>query len=663
MMRLTPEHTTSIPVGGKVRQARYAQSEKGKEAEKRRADRRYLSRDFVCWDGEGITVGDTHLYITLANSEGNSITNPDGLSTESCFDFLLNERAKYPDAIHVGFAIGYDINMMLRDFTRHHLERVYSQPATYWKQYRIAWRQGKSLRVSQKDGRSITLFDAWPFFQGSFVKACRAYLGDDFEDEELIVENKQARSEFRIEDLETIQRYNAAELRNLKRLMIELRERLDRIGLRPSRWDGPGAIASALMRREGIPAAISRAVPVEPATAARYAYAGGRFEPVRFGHVTAPAYEYDINSAYPAALRNVPNLNRGRWIRSTEIAPFGIYRMKYAGTDQTIPGPLFCRHPKGSISYPLEVTGWYWTPETLSAIEYVEKVGGTLDILDGWIFEPDNDERPFAFIDELYLERARLKAAGDGAHVGAKLGLNSLYGKTAQQVGWRILPDGTLKIPPYHQLEYAGYTTSHARATILRAATTNIHAVIAFETDAIFSSEPLDVPIGKALGEFGALEFSDLTYVQSGLYFGNSSEGYVARTRGVDRGTLTRESVLAGWEGMPGDHIARAPLTRFIGAGLGLRQDWHSWRKWVTTEKAISLHPAGKREHINTGQFCIHCGESAGPLILEKWHQTFCPYMGHLKSREYPVEWINPNPDMETLSEFREGNYEDHDAD
>src|SRR6185437_11524107 len=108
-----------------------------------------------------------------------------------------------------------------------------------------------------------------------------------------------------------------------------------------------------------------------------------------------------------------------------------------------------------------------WSPEVEACREYCAAGYGTMEVLEAWVYDFDPDApKPFDFVEGLYLKRKALKAGGDGAHVGIKLGLNSLYGKLAQQIGWKVTEDGTLRLPPFHQLEWAGFTTSHCRAAV-----------------------------------------------------------------------------------------------------------------------------------------------------------------------------------------------------
>ena len=642
---------------GRARRKVYNRSEKGHsqqtEYETKRIEENYLSRRIIAWDGEGITdENGNHLYVMLANSEGDAIVDSMGLPSGRIFQFLLETAAKYPNSIHVIYGGGYDANMFIADFDREDVEGIYSNE--YWKvgSYRLQWRRGKSFFIQQGHLR-MTLYDVMPFFQCPFVKACDDYLGSEFEDREMIVKNKALRGTFLESDIPEVRRYNDAELRNLVKLVTELRDRLNKVGLRVSRWDGPGAIASSLLRKKGVKDAIKRPKK-EIQIAAAKAYAGGRFEVIRCGNVGFPAYEYDINSAYPSAFRFLPNLSNGSWQYSKRPngirSEFGMYHVIVRSTNSAfLPAPLFRRHKNATISYPQYVEGWYWTPEIQTMLAYISKQGGSFDILESWDFIPNNEsEKPFAWVDDLYAQRQQLKDAGDGAHVGIKLGLNSLYGKTCQQIGARF--DGVKwHIPPYHCLEWGGYVTSHCRATVLNAVMDNLDSVIAFETDAVFTSEPLpNLTIGRGLGEWEKTEFESLIYCQSGLYVGSRDAKDIVKSRGIDRGSVTRVEIESAMEKKRSERYVTASLTRFVGAGLALHTDYSEWRHWTTRPKLLTVEPAsGKRMHID----CPQCKN--GMLVKDVWHNTFCPFNKiEEPNYEYPVLWMHRNPTIEMLRSF-----------
>lgn len=632
-----------------------------------RRNSQYLGKPFLAWDGEGFSTDDgKHIYNLFAGKCGDdtiSVSNDYGLATVQIFETLLEFGERHPNAIHIIYGGSYDFNMWCSDMDRATVKYAYDHKYTTWKGYRFSWTKGKSFYVSRVDkngekiGSGVTVYDVVSFFQSSFVAACDSYLGDRFIHRDMIVANKAARGTFVASDLDTVMDYNDAELDNLILLANELRDRLNKVDLRPQRWDSCGAIATTLLKKHGIGKMVKAMdIPEEVQKASRFAYAGGRFELLKFGHTDETVYEYDINSAYPSALRDVPDLTQGRWRHvygDPGPQPFAVYHITSFTPNPTIPAPLFRRDASGTVCYPKGVTGWYWSPEYDLWNKYLDRELSSGHVIEAWIFDAYTDDKPFDFIEPLYEKRRILKAAGDGSNVGIKLALNSLYGKLAQQVGAEQNPvTGQWRLPPFHCLPWAGFTTSHCRATILGAVIDDLDSVIAFETDAVFTTKPLDVKVSGNLGDFGEDKLNNLTYFQSGMYFADHSDGSkIEKTRGVDRGELVRDDVLSILDSRAAaDRVAIAKYTRFITIGVALQGRWNKWRRWETMTKRITLEPTGKRIHIG----CPSCDRTAErPLTKGKLHTTMCPMVAPAHSMEFPVVWANPNPKMSALEELR----------
>ena len=71
-------------------------------------------------------------------------------------------------------------------------------------------------------------------------------------------------------------------------------------------------------------------IPYEIQEMAYRSYYGGRFEILKRGFV-GKAYLYDINSAYPYAITQIPDLSKGKWIKRKTIhkdAKLGFFRIR-----------------------------------------------------------------------------------------------------------------------------------------------------------------------------------------------------------------------------------------------------------------------------------------------------------------------------------------------
>ena len=121
-------------------------------------------------------------------------------------------------------------------------------------------------------------------------------------------------------------------------------------------------------------------------------------------------------------------------------------------------------------------TGWYWSPEIEAAKRHLH---ADIVVHDLWIARCECDCRPYDWIRALYEERRRL--GSDTRGYPLKLGLNSLYGKTAQRCGRG----------PYHDTVSAGLITAITRARLIEAIGQDPEAVVMHAGGrAVFSPAP-----------------------------------------------------------------------------------------------------------------------------------------------------------------------------
>jgi len=582
--------------------------------------RKQENREFVAWDGEGITFPNNSQqnYVLYGNSKGYSLSS-ENLGTIECLELMMQTERDFPYAIHVGFAFSYDVEMILKDVPLHKMRELKKFGFIRWEGYRIEFRKSKWFVVS-KDKVVCKIWDVWSFFSTSFVVALREYLGNN-EEVEFISAGKLRRNDFEFSELESMIRpYWEAELRTMVLLMNTLRTRLYDADLRIVHWHGPGAIATHAMTQKGVKKAMA-IIPEKVGEASRFAYAGGRFELFKIGYHHETAYSYDIRSAYPSAIRNLPNLTTGTWEHVTApktISTFGVYRIKFSHSTlmTTRPMPFYYRDMRSAVHFPNIVEGWYWSPEAKIA----EYLGDDAEILEGWVYT-DTGERPFSWIEDTYNLRAEWKAAGNPSQIALKLLMNSMYGKFAQRVGYK-----GKESPQWHQLEWAGFITSHCRAKLFQAMleANNKGSLIAVETDGIFTSQPLELlTVGNALGEWGCETYESLIYLQSGFYFKKPfGKEWQSRSRGFDKGSITVEDAIAAlgkwrpWENEAPLGSILGTMTRFTTMGQYLTyHNPEKWRRtWVTTVRELKLGTDGKRVHRPL--FCQACTQGISPVDI-----------------------------------------------
>lgn len=603
-------------------------------------------RDFIAWDGEGWTdhvCGNPsdcvnsdgqckHHYYLFGCSTGEYVTG-ESLSTIECLDVMLAAKRAHNDGLHVAFSFKYDIDMILGDIPPAGMRYLMRHNRMRWKGYRLEVLPGKWFQVT-KDDTTIRIYDLFSFFACSFVRALEQWEVGTDDERNRIAEGKSLRGDFTIESLEsTVIPYWKAELGLLALLAERLREILYSAGIRPSMWHGPGAVANYLFKNYKSDMALpgDGTVPIGVLDAGQFAYAGGRFEAFRIGFTDQPVYSADINSAYPYAMSLLPNMDTGVWIHRTGMPDMqdlsdvrvGMFHVRFRYNEETaraiiydgFPGAAHYRYPKsGTVHYRHESPGvWVHLPEFRNLLEQeLSGMFSQFDVVESWLYI-DDGTYPFSWVREIYEQRREWKRAGNPAQLAAKLGINSLYGKLAQRVGGR---DGK---PTWHNLEMAGHITSTCRAMLYDASWRQHSSIIAYQTDGIYSTSPLQfLPNGEGndLGQWEADTYSGMLHLQSGVYWLRDAEGNWLRpkSRGVPQQHMDFDKAMDSLQkGIP----LVVEQTQFIRFGLAnmRRSGLNYWRTWQKNEKDFSfggdgIGSSGKRLHIP--QSCKECVQGIG---------------------------------------------------
>lgn len=238
-------------------------------------------------------------------------------------------------------------------------------------------------------------------------------------------------------------------------------------------------------------------------------YFGGRFEMLKRGFI-GKAYLYDINSAYPFAITQIPDLTQGKWIQRKSIhenAKLGFFEIEADIPDDTYIPPFPFR-ANGQLVFP---SGRFITSVTLAEMQNRDR--SRYKIRNSWQFVPISKALPYGkFIENLYQKRLELKQNGSPMQLPIKIILNSIYGKTGQKIN-RII--GNLFNPVIFS-----HITGFARAQLYRFVVDhNIEKeTVAFATDSICVTKKLDIDSTR-LGEFSfEKSANDVFYLQNGFY-------------------------------------------------------------------------------------------------------------------------------------------------
>jgi hypothetical protein len=611
--------------------------------------------EFVAWDGEGVGHP-RNRYIMLSNSKRQALEGNDLSQTpKKIFDFLLENGSK-KGQVNVIFGGGYDFTHWIMALPEGAKRTLYQHNKVIWDKYFIEYVPRKMFRIvtcGKKEKQSVTVWDVIGFFQCTFVLAISTWLKDELPAEQLqmIAKMKGERGAFTADNKAAILEYNFQECELLARLMTKLRDLLqadpDNPGnikpwIQVNRWDGAGAVASALFQKVKINVHVGSAVEMgsikgkkyprkdyhyentkhqlEVEHALRSAFFGGRIECFKKGRANQPGWNVDLKSAYPWGMINLPSFALGgKWVHVTRYnsKAFGVWRTKWnCGGDwfNGIPAkghtifPLPFRTLFGSVHFSQAGEGWYHTVEVNAA--KADK-RNTVEVFEGWVWQPSTSEKPFAFVPEYFDQRIRLQSVKHPAEKVIKLGLNSLYGKTAQTLGSEFRGSGLdedgdeidkifSKVSPYFNLAWAGAITASCRAVMYTEAIKREADIIMIQTDGLFGlgKTPPYKETGK-LGSFEVSTFKDIIVVQAGVYYtdpkGNGFEK--AKTRGFSKSDVSPQQVLEAWErGQKSITYKAAPRFVTMGACITKQSDtFENLAMWISQDRKLDLFIDTKR--------------------------------------------------------------------
>jgi DNA polymerase type B, organellar and viral len=552
---------------------------------------------FMGVDGEGAGIDELgrQNYLLLQAGDKTLFRDNERLTTADCLHFILNLPA---DVVLVGYYFTYDATQILRDVPQDKLQRIMYPPQekgssyTWWHNYAIDFRPRQYFRVAVLDdnnkvvpGSARTINEVGGFFQKSFVQALRDFEIGEPAVVDMIAAMKDKRAEFSaIGDDEL--RYCAQECRLLAELMEKLRQVCIKSDIVPSAWRGAGWLSGKLHEKHGTPRrrTIERTQILEKH--AIHAYYGGRFEITTIGEIPGPVYIYDINSAYPAAMRRLPCPVHTKW-RKFHPSDFRRIDRVVAVIDtkfnHTFDDPL-CHLPvrrQGRLYWPLRGRGIYWSPELAAAAA----AGAELELMGGYYAEKRCECPSHEWVAELYDERRRIGKSTAGYPL--KLGLNGLYGKYAQRQGGA----------PWRDYVTAGLITAMVRAQLIEAYRQAPEAILYLATDALFSRQRLQLDIGDGLGQWGEqIRPSGLFIVQPGIYW-SPDTAELPKTRGIPRSALIdrRELFEQAWRDWRGNVAIEAPSVQVpVNVFIGHRQAI-AWGRPEAAGSWLTLGNGGRR--------------------------------------------------------------------
>jgi hypothetical protein len=294
-------------------------------------------------------------------------------------------------------------------------------------------------------------------------------------------------------------------------------------------------------------------------------------------------------------------------------------------------------------------------------------------------FVPANDAMPFAFIPDYFDKRTEIKteikASGkyNVLEKIIKLGINSIYGKTAQSIDGGSNDEPPRTANPW----YAAAITAWTRRKIMEAALIDPYAIVFFATDGIISARELtgleNVLKNGEPSRLGAWEHGvaqGLIAIQSGVYSylkPGKDAAFIdeTKTRGYRPGqfyTTEKSSrqwmldeVLPLWEKASDPANGRMfdasdypalikPYRTFVTAGSACasRERWNLCGYWLYGEREINVHdPGPSKRSLNISEI-----DAANVLNIAKRSRELIatvPIENHYKGFSKPrvPDWLD----------------------
>lgn len=464
----------------------------------------------------------------LADNEENYL-ELDDITPQKVIQFLFSKR--YQGSWNFFYNLTFDAEVILKTLGKVLYNYTKTRNLSFkFEGYAIQYIPQKKLAI-MKGHHSTVFFDIAQYYHESLDQAYLHNIGklpDWYAD--IKSKRKKFTRYFYKHNARKIRRYCFADCvftRELADHWIKLFHKA--FGFHAQRWISSGYLAEKVLINGKIPFPRFSDLAYNVQELAWRSYYGGRFEILKRGFI-GQAYLYDINSAYPFALANIPDIAKGKWVQSDKIldnALIGFFKIEADIPDLKYVPP-FPFKKNNRLIFPSGKFITYCTLAELRACKNPE----FYTILESWQYLDDNPSYPYKeFVESIYEKRLALKQENNPLQLPLKVILNSIYGKTAQRKGNKI---GNLFSPII-----ASTITGTTRAMLFEFV--EDHGIekdtVSFATDSIITTKKIEIGSEK-LGDFKFENSGDDVYVlQNGIYRFNK----IWKKRGI--GTLGNRSI------------------------------------------------------------------------------------------------------------------------
>ena len=538
--------------------------------------------------------------VLLSDDQGRNIWNPDLLEI---LQFLTYKE--YRKTINWYYNITFDVESILKMLPIDELEEILEDNKTEYKGFKLFYLPHKYLKITDKNKHNVDFYDIAQFYAMSLDNASKEYLGDTKG-----VADIKGLMEYIYYDKvkKVVDNYCVHDCELTRRLAERMHKGVLDCDIPFSKPYSRASLAeTAFLDNCDIPEYLDAPLGVNKYF--YWSYYAGWFELFKRGYHNTQIIEYDINSAYPYAMLNLPDLRDLTWERvrrEGKDTVMGVYLCAISPRKGTYISPVQVRTQDVSV-HPHANTMRYVTDDEMPMLKDVYKV----KVISGFEAHGDNLRYPFReYVQKLYADKSRYKNKDAMMYECVKRVLNGFYGKNIQRTGGRI---GNCFNPIY-----ASKTTASCKRQVWEAVKDHQKDVIGIQTDSAIMKEEIDIDLGEGLGQWGQKNFREGIFLLSGVYemIGETKK---TKIRGYDTKMALKEMLMKYPHKNTVEVAKEKPL--HLKQALG----WSKWNvnqtnQFVTDIKTISCKYDQKRvwgdECDNWQEFCTEYYDST-PITKE----------------------------------------------
>ena len=433
---------------------------------------------------------------------------------------------KYKNTTFVTYNLSYDEGALLQWLPPNILHKLWEVNKVAYKDYVIYCIPKKMLRITKNKKDSITFYDMMNFYahagengSSALDSVAKIYLNE----QKLDIETKRFTLQYVKSNWDHIAKYcihDAVLVAKLAKLLIDM---FEEFGIFPRALYSVAYITFQYFYKYTKYVVVKRFWNNHRKLLnyAMYSYNGGKFEVTRKG--IDHYYEYDIVSAYPHSIANLIDISHARITYNKRYEPDATYGFMLCilNIDPKIYSPVALKW--GSVNiYPV---GKITKVITKQEYDYLISLDQNIKILDAVYIHCDTDFMPYRErVFELFEYKRKYKEIGDYMRCHTvKILLNSLYGKFVQLIKkGRSIEASTCWNPIYGSI-----ITANTRIAVSKMQQ-QYNSVVAVHTDSVISTKPLDITLGKNLGDWSFECEGDGVVLGCGIY----QIGNITKARG-----------------------------------------------------------------------------------------------------------------------------------